>query len=228
MFWSKKKIILHLKAAELLCLIKDETFVLKRITQYKMRNEIAKPIVAFRENTASVHYYPKVSTNKQLKRNSLILLDIWARVDQRSAPYADITWMAWYGGKIPIETQKVFKTVILARDKALNFIKIYHHRQSQILTGKAIDLIAREHINRSYKEKFLHGTGHELGFYSPHGRGRPINPRNGNPIKKNLAYTIEPGIYINGKFGVRSEIDFFLDERKVVVTTDIQRKLTLI
>ena len=244
MSWSRRKLADHREAAKLLGKIKDETldfvrdhpqtselevqhFVLKKFGQYKLKNEIGKPIVAFRENTAFVHYYPKNSSNKQLKKDSLILLDVWARLQKQGAPYADLTWMAWYGGRPPAEVRKAFSVVILARSRALDFIKS-HLRRPRLLTGRSIDSVTRGYVDGFYKGKFLHGTGHELGFYSPHGRGGRINSRNEWPIKNSLVYTIEPGIYLKGKFGVRSEIDFYLENSKVFVTTDIQKSLTLV
>jgi Xaa-Pro dipeptidase len=244
MSWAKSKITQHEKAASLLCDIKNQTlefirkhpqtseievqkFILKKFIQYGLKNEVVKPIVAFRENTSFVHYYPKASTNKKLRRNSLILVDIWARLRKKGAPYADITWMAWYGGKPPFEVQRVFKTVVSARDKAISFVKV-NINMPKNLSGSAIDSAARKHIEKDYESKFPHSTGHEIGFHSPHGRGRPISSRNEHLIKKNLAYTIEPGVYLKGKFGVRSEIDFYLDGNKVVITTDLQKKLSII
>ena len=112
--------------------------------------------------------------------------------------------------------------------------------------GREIDLVARRLIDpvsnssplrrtrriggegrvELVSRKFLHGLGHELGFKSPHGIGRPISPKNPFPIKKNMGYTIEPGAYIAGKFGVRSEINFYINKKnQVVLTTKLQKNL---
>jgi Xaa-Pro dipeptidase len=96
--------------------------------------------------------------------------------------------------------------------------------------GKNIDQAARSLIDRSgYKGKFLHTLGHSLGIKNDHGPYRLIAARNPEPLKINTGYTIEPGIYLAGRFGVRTEIDFYLDERlKVVVTTPKQDSILLI
>src|SRR3989344_3878610 len=68
--------------------LKVQKFILKKFKEYKLINEIAKPIVAFRQNTSFVHYYPSRKTNKKLVPGSLVLIDIWARLDQKGMPYA--------------------------------------------------------------------------------------------------------------------------------------------
>ena len=53
-----------------------------------------------------------------------------------------------------------------------------------------------------------------------------IKKSNNSPILVNQGYTIEPGIYIKGEFGVRSEIDFYIDKSgKVVVTTGLEKNI---
>jgi len=73
---------------------------------------------------------------------------------------------------------------------------------------------------------FLHSLGHGLGMASPHWRGGNFRRTNSNQIFKNVGYTIEPGIYLKGKFGARSEMDFYIDKNmKVVLSGPIQKKL---
>src|SRR3989344_1252976 len=112
--WTNAQIENHKEAVKRLETIKAEVFSLikknPKIREYQIQKFILDafkntnlvtapktPIIAFRENTSFVHYYPKKGNDKQLKPNSLILLDIWARLEEDNAPFADLTCMAFYG-----------------------------------------------------------------------------------------------------------------------------------
>jgi Xaa-Pro aminopeptidase len=99
-------------------------------------------------------------------------------------------------------------------------------------TGFEVDKVARDYIKeKGFDDNFLHGLGHPLGFTNPHGAGVRLSPKKVranrcSPLQKMVGYTIEPGIYLKNKFGLRSEIDFYIDEKnKVVITTKIQKKI---
>lgn len=65
-----------------------------------------------------------------------------------------------------------------------------------------------------------------MAFSSPHGNKNRLKPNSHLSLHKNVAYTIEPGIYLKEKFGIRSEIDFYItDKFKLVLTTDLQKKI---
>ncbi len=245
MRWTGKQLEQHHRAVSLLIKIKNEVFSLfdrksRNISEYEVQQFLLRrfkhhklkkdkehpPIVAFRENTSHVHYFPSPYCLK-LRKNSLILLDIFASLNEKRAPFADITWMAYYGAKVPVAVKEVFDIVAGARDIALKEIK-KNLRGGVVLTGGQIDSAVRDYIRkRGYGENFLHSTGHVLGNTSPHGSARPINRKNNHPIHKEVGYTIEPGIYLKERFGVRSEINFLVDKmNKLIVTTPIQRKIT--
>lgn len=242
MSWNKNQINNHIKAAKLLNKIKDRIFkyiienhsitefqvcehILQLYKEYRLKTN-KQPIVAFRENTAFIHYYPSQYC-KKLKPESLIMIDIWARLSQENSPFVDITWMGYYGNKIPKKITEIFNLVIRARNEALNFI-IKSLKDGKIPIGKEVDRAARDIIIKA-GYSFSHSTGHCLGFKSPHGRGRRIKSTNNQPLLKNLGYTIEPGIYLENKFGVRSEIDFYINNSlKLVVTTDRQKSIVKI
>ncbi|MDD5031990.1 MAG: M24 family metallopeptidase [Patescibacteria group bacterium] len=240
MGWNKTKINKHIKAAELLNKIKDEAFKYvrknKNISEYDVQRFIMgkfkmnglrtdrAPIIAFRQNTSFVHYYPS-RHSKKLKLESLILIDIWARFKGKNSPFADITWMGYYGKKIPREVSGIFKIIIKARDGAIRYIEDVL-RQGKIPDSYKIDKAARDIIKKSgFGDNFLHTTGHSLGFVSPHG-GKRIGPKSKGLLRENVAYTIEPGIYLKNKFGARSEIDFYINsDRKLVITTGLQKNI---
>jgi len=246
MKWAKQQIDDHKKAAKILTKIKNEIFqyiknnknisefeaqefVRSRFKNYNLKTDTWRPIISFRENTAHVHYYASEKNAKKLKPESLILVDIWARLNKKSAPFADITWMGYYGKKVPVDIANKFSIVINARDKALNHIKSMI-RKKMIPAGREIDSVARDHIKSvGFGKYFLHGTGHSLGFINDHGRGVNLNQKGKGKLSKNIGYTIEPGIYIKNKFGFRSEIDFYIDDKyKLVVTTKMQKKIVIL
>lgn len=240
--WNQTQIKSHIEVSNLLDKIKDEVFeyiglnkeasekeiqkfILKRFNENNIESDRDPPIVAFNENSSKPHYFP-LENSKVLKRESLILIDLWAKFKKSNEPFADITWMAYYGDNIPKRIQDVFNIVLKARDSALNFIK-QEVKEGKMPIGKEVDKVARELIEKEgFNGKFLHGTGHSIGTTSPHGNRSNLNTKGKKPLSINLGYTIEPGIYLENEFGIRSEIDFYINEkREVIVTTPIQNKL---
>ena len=245
--WTKDQIKYHRQAASLLVKIKDFTLEQirqnKNISEYEVQRFVLEqfsrhnliidkkhphPIVAFAENTAFMHFFPK-KKSKRLKPNMLILIDIWAKLKIKEAPFADITWMAYHGKKVPVKIQKTFQSVIRAKNKSLAYIE----RQltgGVMPRGYKIDEIANKAIIKvGHGKNILHSTGHSLGIDDDHGSYPGLTWKNKEAIRKNLGYTIEPGIYLKGKFGIRSEIDFYVSNgNKLIVTTESQQEITLI
>jgi len=245
MQWTEKQILQHRKAAVLLKKIIDDAFIYiqknSRCTEYNVQQFILgqfkknnlltdkdPPIVGFNANAAIPHYFPKKKTAKHLEKNTLVLIDVWARVKEDKSPFADITWMGYYGN-IPKDIQNVFDIVVRARDKAIDFVKARAHSRS-MPRGLDVDAIARGVITKTgFGRKFIHSTGHSLGFTSPHGIYGALRKSNKKQLHKLLGYTIEPGIYLKGKFGVRSEMNLYIDKKnQLIVTTVLQKKIVRI
>lgn len=248
--WTPRQIKQHEVAGMKLGIIKDEfkDFVLEKIKskkdvfekdcvefikksykRHRLVNDHKKEfaIVTFGVNTKEVHYFPK---NKGLKLvpETLILLDIWARLDQKAAPYADTTFMFYYGNKIPLEIQKAWEVLVKSRDNAISYIK-KEIKKGKMPRGLDIDREAHDHIGgNGYAHAIKHTIGHSLGFDSPHGKLSGINWREYSPILHNVGYTIEPGMYLKD-FGMRTELDFYVNEKnEMVITTPIQNEIELI
>ncbi|OGG40679.1 hypothetical protein A3A21_00335 [Candidatus Jorgensenbacteria bacterium RIFCSPLOWO2_01_FULL_45_25b] len=242
MAWTKNQIEQHLRAAGLLGQIKNETlryilafpgvserevqeFLYKRFEELGLCRDEHPLIVAFGANTQHVHYYPP-EDSLLLSPESLIMIDVWGRIAEESAPFADMTWVAWKGGAIPSEIQKVAKIVFQARDCAISFLK-QELLKKRIPTGKGIDDVSRGVVaDAGYGEMFPHTTGHPLGFSSVHGEGVSLGRKGDKQIELNVGYTIEPGVYLKDLFGVRSEVDFYVtDGLELVITTEVQREI---
>ena len=244
--WTTQQIRQHREAARQLCEIKDETFKIMRknpaisehevagfiLDEFKKRNlktDPDIPIVAFRENTSFVHYFPKRGADKKLKPESLIMLDIWARVDEKGAPFADITWMAWHGGDIPADIQKGFRAVITSRDNGLGYIEDVLKREFRVKNSKLARAMNGVVLSSGMQDFIPHGFGHSLGTTTCHGRRGRFLEGSKSFVQENIAYTIEPGIYVENKFGFRSEIDFYVDENnRLNITTEVQREIVRI
>ncbi len=244
--WSKDQIKKHKKAAEKIKRIKNnsfnlikekeditehrvQSFILERFKKHNLVTDEDPPIVCFRENTSKTHYYPS-KDSKTLKENTLILIDIWAKLNRPESPFADATWMAYYGDEIPQDIKRLFKVVISSRDRCLEFID-KKLSNGHIPTGEEIHSISKTYIEKAgYGEQLEHMTGHVLGFKSPHGETSiDIDEGEEKPLSINQGYTIEPGIYFPRKHGFRTEIDFYItQEKKIEVTSEIQEEIILI
>lgn len=242
--WTKQQIRDCQEAANKVTSIIFEAFYLikeyDKVTEYEVQQYIHKrykeeglvtdqgQIVAFGKNTGFVHYYPDKNSDI-LTPNILILIDCWARLDKPNAPFCDTTWMAYHGDKVPKRKQEIFDLMIKARDDAIALAK-REIKKGKMPFGLKMDGISRRTIsNKGHGDKFMHTLGHSLGLKGPHGEPKGLNRKNDQPLEKNLGYTIEPGIYFENDFGVRSEIDFYItDDMEFVLMTPLQKKIFLI
>lgn len=159
-----------------------EQFILKEFKKENLITDRKKLIVAVNKNSAIPHYYPNTQ-NLIIKKNNLIKIDIWAREKGKKKVFSDITWMA-YTGKAPKKIINLFNIVLKARNKAIKFIKTT--LSDKLLPyGKEIDKVVRNYFKKICLDNyFIHGTGHSLGFNSPHGRDFKISKKEKNKIKK--------------------------------------------
>ena len=169
-------------------------------------NSIAFNIVCFGENTADVHHQPVAS--RKLKNNEAVLMDFGCFYQ---GYVSDMTRSWWYGKKVPAEYTKIWNMVDKARKQAIKVLK------AGVAAGE-VDKAARDIIAAGgYGEAFCHTTGHGVGLCV---HEAPILRKDSTEIvPENAAVTVEPGIYLTGKFGVRLE-DTFL------VTKTGRKKLT--
>jgi Xaa-Pro aminopeptidase len=184
------------------------------------------PIVAVGPHSGNPHYEPRPEGSAPIRAGDLLLLDLWCREEPAGSIWADITWMAYLGSGVPERYASIWEIVAGARDSAVAFLKEGAARGARI-RGAEVDRVARDHIrSRGYGDAFIHRTGHSIGF-EVHGNGcnidsletvdeRALIPRTG--------FSIEPGIYLK-EFGVRSEIDVYMDERGIEVTTEVQDRI---
>jgi Xaa-Pro aminopeptidase len=176
--------------------------------QFQVRRLVYDPpIVAVNAHSGNPHYEPRAEGSAPIKKNDLLLLDLWCREEPHGSIWADITWMAYLGKEVLPRHREIWDIVAGARDAAVSFLKEGASLGKRI-RGADVDEVARNHVReRGYAERFIHRTGHSIGL-EVHGNGcnidgletiddRQLIPRTG--------FSIEPGIYLEGRFGVRIE-----------------------
>lgn len=148
-------------------------------------------IVAFGENAANPHHE---TSDRKLKSEDAVLMDFGCLY---KGYCSDMTRSWWHGKKEPAEYTKIWKLVDNARKKGIRAVRIG-------TPCKAVDAAAREVITKGgYGEYFTHGTGHGVGMEI---HENPYNSQLSEAVlKEGNVVTVEPGIYLTGKFGVRLE-----------------------
>ena len=99
-------------------------------------------------------------------------------------------------GSVSDEKREIYNRVLEAQLMALESLK-------EGVSGEYVDKVARDYLDKHYKNAFVHSLGHSVGLYIHEAPN--LSPRNKNPIKENTVITVEPGVYLEGNTGVRIE-----------------------
>jgi len=245
--WSAAELADHLAAAEILARIANEE--VQRavreagtgLTEWQMLRRVAGrieaaglvidhgPLVAFGPNAADPHYEPSEQRSATLAPDQVVLLDLFAGRGA-GAVQADQTWMGFAGAVVPPRVHEVWTTVREARDAALTLIR-EAGASGRTLRGFEVDRAARGVIERAgYGEYFVHRTGHSIDR-DLHGSGPHMDDyetRDDRELIPGVGFSVEPGIYLPGEFGVRSEVNvYWAAEGPRVTPAVIQRDLIL-
>ncbi len=246
--WSAADLVSHREAAGRLDTIVQDAFryigerIEARSTEYDVAEFIRSrfreegmeapdgPIVAVNEHGADPHFDPTPANSHVIGLGDWVLIDLWARMDGEENMYADITWTGYVGDTVPSVHREVFEVVVGARDAAVAAIA-EHFEQGRWPQGWQIDKVARDYVaDAGYGEYFSHRLGHSIGR-EVHGNAVNLDSWETHDTRRlmpGIATSVEPGIYLPGKFGVRSEIDVYISEDGPVVTTAIQREPVMI
>lgn len=198
-----------------------QQFMEKRFAEEGITNDNDPPIVAVNANAANPHYQPTREIYAPIKRGDFVLFDVWGKLKKPNAVYADESWTGYVGETVPEEYTRIFNIVREARDAAVAFIQT-SLRAGKTITGAEVDDVSRGVITRAgYGPQFLHRTGHSIGE-EVHGNGVNIDnleTKDTRRIIPRTSFSIEPGIYLEGKFGIRSEVNVYIaGEREALVT----------
>ena len=156
----------------------------------------AAPIVAVDEHSADPHFAPSREHDRAIRRGDFVLLDLWAKEAGADSIYADFTWVAFVGDKIPAEHARVFEIVARARDAAVDLVqaRVVAHEP---VSGREADRAARGVIEAAgFGEQFVHRTGHSIGR-EVHGAGANLDSLetlDDRALIDNTCFSVEPGI----------------------------------
>jgi Xaa-Pro aminopeptidase len=196
-----------------------QQFLIRRFEEEGLTTD-HPPIVAVNAHSADPHFAPASLGSSRIERDQSVLIDLWAKRREPDSIYADITRVAYTGSSIPDEYQQVFSIVRDARDAAIRFVEEAWATQKAV-TGASVDDACRSVIEKAgFGKFFIHRTGHSI-HQSTHGNGANIDNLETQDDRQLVAHTvfsIEPGIYLPGKFGIRSEINIFLSTDGPIVT----------
>lgn len=205
-----------------------QQFMMKRFSEEGMQP--SPMIVAVNANAASPHYFPTKERNSPIKRGDLVLIDSVTKMAKPKAPAVDLTWVGYVGETVPEEYVKIWKIVREAQQAAFDFVQT-SFKNGKPITGAQVDDVSRGIIKKAgYGDQFLHRTGHSIGEEG-HGNGANIDnleTRDSRRLIRGTAFSIEPGIYLAGKFGIRSEIDVYLTDNDAIITAPHQTEIIAI
>ena len=242
----------HLEAGVNVQQIKDEAFELigekirknEKITEYEVQQYIVKrfeeegltddgdhPIVGVNDHPADPHFEPTEENTYTIKKGDTLLIDLWARKNDDTGIYYDITWCGYIGENPPAKYVEIFNTVRDARNAARDFIRERFAKNEPCFGYEVDDVCRQVVIDAGYGDYFVHRTGHSIGR-EVHGNGVHIDnleTKDERELVPGICFSIEPGIYLPDEMAVRSEIDVFIThDREVVIAGDEQEKLILL
>jgi Xaa-Pro aminopeptidase len=195
-----------------------QQFILSRIKDAGMMTS-SPPIAAVNEHSADPHYGPTAIFSSTIQRDNLVLIDLWAKQADAGSVYADITWTAYAGSTVPEKHRAVFDVVRRGRDTALEFVR-ENLRAGYRPFGHEVDAACRGVIQAAgYGDQFIHRTGHSIGE-EVHGNGANIDGLETHDTRRLMprtCFSIEPGVYLAGEFGIRSELDVYLTTHDALV-----------
>ena len=244
--WDEAALSTHREASERLYRIKDRAFALVServgagtpVTEFEIQQAMVRwfeeeglvtdspPVVAAQESSGNPHYLPTDTDTRAIRRDEIVLLDLWGKLDVGGAVFADITWVGYTGSPVPAEYASVFRVAREARDAAIALVED-STRAGRELRGWEVDRAARSVINGAgFGEHFVHRTGHSLGE-AVHGNGVHMDDYETHDDRRLLpgtGLTIEPGIYFD-RFGVRTEVNMYVGQERARVTGPLQEDL---
>jgi Xaa-Pro aminopeptidase len=188
------------------------------------------PNVSCAGNSADSHYEPNAEDSRAILRGDFVLIDIWAKLNQPGACYYDITWTGVVDRQPTEREQTIFATVRAARDAAITKVQSAFAERTPIAGWEADDA-ARAVIHAAgYGDWFTHRTGHNIGS-EIHGSGANLDNLETHDVRlilPNTCFSVEPGIYFPGEFGVRSEVNMITRPGQADVTGRVQTELVRI
>ena len=187
------------------------------------------PIVAIGPNAANPHYEPTAQKSATIKRGNILLVDLWAR--EKNGVFADQTWMGSLG--TPSDRDgKIWLAVRDARDAAISLLRTRLNAHQPVMGGEVDDAARAVITKRGFGDFFIHRTGHSIDPRDLHGSGPHIDnleTREERELIPGVGFSIEPGIYLTGDVGMRTEVNGFIGADGLLITpADHQKDLLIV
>lgn len=246
--WSDEQLASHQRAAETIAGIAREAmklagerarsgppmkeyelkqWILGRFAKEKLETDHG-PIVAIGPNAANPHYEPTAEESAPIERGAILLIDLWAR--EADGVYADQTWMGSLGTP-DARSVKVWEAIRDARDAAIALLRGRLATSTPVRGGEVDDAARGVIEERGFGPQFIHRTGHSIDPRDLHGSGPHIDnleTREERALLPGVGFSIEPGVYLRGEVGMRTEVNAFMARKLVVTPKEIQRELIIV
>jgi len=187
------------------------------------------PIVAIGPNAANPHYEPTAGSSATINRGDILLVDLWAR--EKNGVFADQTWMGSLGAP-SARDNTIWLAVRDARDAAISLLRERLEAHQPVRGGEVDDAARAVITKRGYGDYFIHRTGHSIDPRDLHGSGPHIDnleTREDRALIPGVGFSIEPGIYLSGDVGMRSEVNGFIGADGLLITpSDYQKELLIV
>ncbi|MGI6256499.1 MAG: M24 family metallopeptidase [Anaerovoracaceae bacterium] len=155
-------------------------------------------------------------TDKVIERGDFVTMDFGTMVDGYCGDMTRTVAM----GEVSDEQKKVYEIVLHAQESALEAVRAG-------VPCVAVDKVARDIIkDAGYGEYFVHGTGHGVGTLVH--EAPTLNSKSEEILAEDMAVTVEPGIYIPGKFGVRIEDLAIVTKFGIISTVKSPKELIIL
>ena len=197
-------------------------------------------------NSADSHYEPSALTSRPIRSADFVLIDIWAKLADPTNPklphptaiWYDITWTAVVDRAPTLRENLIFNLVRDARNAAIETIQQAYAPAGGgpaiPIAGYQADDAARNLLRAAgVADNFTHRTGHNIAV-SLHGNGAHLDnleTHDERLLLPNTCFSVEPGLYYPGEFGIRNEINMLTfaahdaDPAEAVVTGPLQNQL---
>jgi len=248
--WTEQAYRDNLETANIMRSVVDKTFGYmkskitgrQRLTEYDVQEfmlslfkenglvTMEAPNCSVNANSGNPHYEPTKEVHSELKEGDFILIDLWAKKNVSGSTYNDITWVGFLGTSVPEKYTKIFNVVKGGRDAAIDLLK-QSFAAGKPVRGCDVDDAARNHIVKAgYGEYFIHRTGHSI-TEDLHGSGANMDNLETNDQREIIpetSFSVEPGIYFMGDFGIRSEVNVYISKNREVVVPGEPRQQEIV
>ena len=186
------------------------------------------PNVSAGPNSADSHYEPSAERSRRIGDGDFVLIDCWAKLaGEEGAVWYDITWTGVVGRAPSEREEQVFSLVRDARDAAIARVEEAYAAGRPIAGWEADDAARTVIRDGGFGAHFTHRTGHNIAA-ELHGNGAHLDnleTHDERLLLPNTCFSVEPGMYFPGEFGVRSEVNMVTRPWKAVVSGPRQRAL---